>query len=226
MFLIFLNILVQYVHVPVLLYQVLLSRCTGYSKNSITLSRECPFGLIDSFGKKGKKTRSRVGAQGVGTHGRASRIWKRIKICMLMVGGRGPAFKLPDCSEQALSIVQSTAACSTTFRPDLPLPLFHYYTRSPPSLSSKPPPSSRLCVFVFVSSLVCAHLMIYRAAPPAHFASPAAAGYSCCTAELVAPSQPNACWWWRRWCARLPQRFGEWSSRLIRHHRPPHPHAA
>ena len=46
---------------------------------------------------------------------------------MLRVAGRGPAFKLPDFSQQALSIAQSTAACSTTFRPDLPLPLLHYY---------------------------------------------------------------------------------------------------
>ena len=35
--------------------------------------------------------------------------------------------------------------------------------------------------------------------------------YSCYAAVLVAPSQPNA-YWWRRGCARLPQRFGEWSS--------------
>ena len=43
------------------------------------------------------------------------------------VGGPGPAFKLPDFPQQPLSIVQSTAACSTTSRPDVPLPLLHSY---------------------------------------------------------------------------------------------------
>ena len=45
---------------------------------------------------------------------------------MLRVGGRGPAFKLLDFSRQALNTVQSTAPCSATFRPGLPLPLLHY----------------------------------------------------------------------------------------------------
>ena len=82
--------------------------------------------IINSFGKKGNKN-----AQGRCSWCGCS--WwllpgfgKKSNTNTLRVGGRGPKFKLPDFSQQTLRIVQSTAACSTTFRPDMPLLLLHH----------------------------------------------------------------------------------------------------
>ena len=102
----------------------------------------------------------------------------------------GPAFKLLNFSQQAFSIVQSTASCSTTFRPGLPFPLLHYYHNT---------------------------ISIAPALQAATQLGPSCSlRLACCrtaaAAVLVAPSQPNAYYWWRRWYARLPQRLGEWPS--------------
>ena len=105
----------------------------------------------------------------------------------------------------------STAACSTAFHPDLPLPLLHHCKRSPPSLSFKPPPSSRFCVFVFVSNVMMCFYRSSYSSCSRRLARCYCLLYSCYTAVLAAPSQQNA-YLWRRWCAWLPQRFGEWSS--------------
>ena len=91
-------------------------------------------------------------------------------------------------------------------------------TRSPPSLSSKSPPSSRLCVFGLhfrVQRDVLLFTELLLLASPRLLRLPAVqllyTGYE--VAVLVASSQPIV-YWWRRWCAWLPQRFGQWSYAL------------
>ena len=160
--------------------------------------------VLDSSAEKQKQN-----AQGNRCSGCGCSWWvlpgfgKLAKSNMLRVGGRGSAFMLRDFSQQ-LSVSSSRPppapppfALTCPSRSSIPL------TQFPPSLPSKPPPSLRLGVFVYESRVMSFYL---------------SSSYSCslrlsccCTAVLVAPSQPNA-YKRKRWYARLPLRYVEWSA--------------
>ena len=142
----------------------------------------------------------------------ASSIWKTPPTCSgweKVYIRHGPAFKLPDFSLQASSIVQSTAACSTTFRPDLPLPFLHHYNAITTVAVLQAATQLEVVRSRFrVRVIMCFYLSSCFCSPRLAYCG--CLLYSCYSVVHVAPSQPNA-YWCRRWCARLPLRFGEWS---------------
>ena len=115
----------------------------------------------------------RVGAQGVGAHRGYLLVLDFFKKCIYIQGRR--TWTCVQASRIFTASLEYRAVDHRAFQhlspqpaPPAPPPSI---TRSPPSLSCKPPPSSNWCAFVFVSGV----MDFSRAAHPlAHFGSPAA----------------------------------------------------
>jgi len=167
----------------------------------------------------------RVGCSGWVLMVGASRIWKKIKTKYTQ-GGRRNKNDVDLRSSFPIFHSKLRASCSRPprvpppFAPTCPSRSSITITRSPPSLSSKPPPSSRLRVFVFVCSVMCFYLSSCSGSLRL-----ACCDYSSSTCspittkrllveEVVRPVAPTL---WRV-VVRL--------AYLLRHHRPPHRHAA